>query len=260
MSVDQPDLVPARMLNEYVYCPRLGYLMWADSEFADSADTVDGRRVHKRVDREGGELPEAEDCEEQEIHARSLWLSAPGEGLTARMDLVEGQGRDVTPVDYKRGRVPDIPEKAWEPERVQLCAQVLVLRENGYRCDKGLLYYVESKTRVEVPITPELEARTREAMVEFRTSAAEAEPPPPLMDSPKCPRCSLVGICLPDEVNLLAGAGPEDTDEVRRLYPARDDALPLYIQTQGARVGKSGERLQVKSPDGTKQELRLLDV
>ena len=27
--------------------------------------------------------------------------------------------------------------------------------------------------------------------------------PPPLVDSPKCPRCSLVGICLPDETRLL---------------------------------------------------------
>ena len=27
--------------------------------------------------------------------------------------------------------------------------------------------------------------------------------PAPLVDSPKCPRCSLVGICLPDETNWL---------------------------------------------------------
>ena len=28
--------------------------------------------------------------------------------------------------------------------------------------------------------------------------------PPPLVDSPKCPRCSLLGICLPDEVIALS--------------------------------------------------------
>ena len=52
--------------------------------------------------------------------------------------------------------------------------------------------------------------------------------PPPLDDSPKCPRCSLVGICLPDETRLLTCplAQPADGD-VRRLMPARDDALPL---------------------------------
>ncbi len=48
-------LVPARMVNEFVYCPRLAYLMWTQSEWADSADTVDGTprpraRRHGRAD------------------------------------------------------------------------------------------------------------------------------------------------------------------------------------------------------------------
>ncbi len=78
------------------------------------------------------------------IHARSVWLSAPVERLTAKIDLVEGEADLVTPVDYKRGAVPDTPEHSYEPERVQLCAQGLVLRENGYRCD-GV--YPEFRTR-----------------------------------------------------------------------------------------------------------------
>lgn len=52
-----PDLLPARMLNEFPYCPRLFHLEWAQGEWADNADTVNGRRVHKRVDRESGDLP-----------------------------------------------------------------------------------------------------------------------------------------------------------------------------------------------------------
>jgi hypothetical protein len=39
--------VPVRILNEYAYCPRLGYLMWVEGEFADSADTVEGRIHHR---------------------------------------------------------------------------------------------------------------------------------------------------------------------------------------------------------------------
>ena len=38
-----PDLVPARMLNEYAYCPRLAYLEWVQGEFDDSVDTIEGR-------------------------------------------------------------------------------------------------------------------------------------------------------------------------------------------------------------------------
>lgn len=32
-----PDLVPARMLNEFAYCPRLAYLEWVQGDFTDSA-------------------------------------------------------------------------------------------------------------------------------------------------------------------------------------------------------------------------------
>jgi CRISPR-associated protein Cas1 len=80
----------------------------------------------------------------------------------------------------------------------------------------------------------ELRGRTLDLLRELRHNAEQAEPPPPLVDSPKCPRCSLVSICLPDEINLLrAAAEPAavESDKVRRLIPARDDALPLYVQS-----------------------------
>ena len=201
-------------------------------------------------------------------------LSAPAEGLIAKIDLIDLQAGVAVPVDYKRGRVPDVPGGAWEPEMVQLCAQGLILRENGYQCEGGILYYIESRRRVSVPFDDGLVDRTRELLGEMRQTAAAGVVPPPLDDSPKCPRCSLVGICLPDEVNLLTGAWPsppaplpegegshngdspifaerksgQSPSDVRRLVPARDDALPLYVQEQGATLGKSGEVLTVKRP------------
>jgi len=33
---DVSDLIPARMLNEFAYCPRLCYIEWVQGEFADS--------------------------------------------------------------------------------------------------------------------------------------------------------------------------------------------------------------------------------
>ena len=125
-----PELVPARMLNEYAYCPRLAYLEWVQGEFADSVDTVEGKFQHCRVDRPAGKLPprsvrDAADTEEEEggespetIHARSVLLSDDALGAIARIDLIEGQGNAATPVDYKHSTAPDVPEGAWEPERV----------------------------------------------------------------------------------------------------------------------------------------------
>ena len=253
-----PELVPARMLNEHAYCPRLAYLEWVQGDFADSADTVDGQFQHRNVNVESGDLPDPDAVVEDKLHARSVLLSAPQVGLIARMDLIESEGKKVTPIDYKRGRAPDVAEGAWEPERVQLCAQALILEENGYEVERGLLYFVASRQRVEVPIDDVLRARTKVLLAELRATAAKPEPPPPLIESPKCPRCSLVGICLPDETNLLRG-GEEET-RVRRLVPGRDDALPLYVQSAGAKVGRSGAELVVETRDGEKRKLRIADT
>ena len=253
-----PELVPARMLNEHAYCPRLAYLEWVQGDFTDNADTLDGQFQHRNVNVETGSLPDPDQAVEEKLHARSVMLSAPEVGLIARMDLIEADGKKVTPIDYKRGRAPDVPENAWAPERVQLCAQALILEENGYQVERGMLYFVAARQRVEVPFDDELRARTRTLLWELRANSEKPEAPPPLVDSPKCPRCSLVGICLPDETNLLRGL--DDCDRVRRLVPARDDALPLYVQSAGAKVGRSGAELTVETRDGEKHQVRIGDT
>ena len=53
---DDP-LVPARMVNEFVYCPRLAYLMWGQAEWAETGDTAGGRHIHIRVNRANKPLP-----------------------------------------------------------------------------------------------------------------------------------------------------------------------------------------------------------
>ncbi len=60
---DVPELVPARMVNEFSYCPRLFFLEWVQARFADSVDTVEGRDHHRRVDTEQGAPPLPEDGE-----------------------------------------------------------------------------------------------------------------------------------------------------------------------------------------------------
>ena len=123
LTGDQP-LLPARMVNEYVYCPRLAYLEWVQGEWADSADTVDGRRQHRRVDAGKDTLPPAEAVtEDSRIHARSVTLSSNRYGLVAKLDLIEADEGRVVPVDYKRGKRPHVAKAAYDPERVQLCLQ-----------------------------------------------------------------------------------------------------------------------------------------
>jgi len=256
VRAEPAELIPARMVNEFVYCPRLFYLEWVQGEWAESEDTVEGSLVHRRVESESGRLPPPEELDpDDRIAARGVLLSAPTLGLIARLDLLEGEDGAVRPVDYKKGSPG--PAGPRDPERVQLCVQGLILRENGYRCDEGVLYYAATKQRFSVRFDGSLIDRTLQAVRGLSRVAAEPVPPPPLVDSPKCPKCSLVGICLPDEISLLRG---EPLPEVRRLVPARDDAQPVYVLEQGASVGRSGERLVVRRREAEDVSVRLLDV
>lgn len=271
-SAEAGEFLPVRMLNEFTYCPRLFFLEWVQGEFEDNVHTVEGRAVHKRVDRKKGALPEVE-AEERPFEARSVSLSSTALGLSAKIDLVEGDGSAVMPVDYKKGRPPDNAWRAWDPERVQLCAYGLLLREHGYQCELGVLYFAQTRERVEVPFDDELIALTLSLLAEAKQIAAKGEIPPPLVANPKCSGCSLQGICLPDEINLLkhfesAGEEPQvppakpvkGTENIRYIYSAKDEGSPLYVQEQGARLGLSGEQLEIKKEQEKLASVRLREL
>lgn len=301
--------LPVRMLNEYAYCPRLFHLMHVEGRWADNAYTVEGKSVHRRVDQLDHVLPDPDrdntdrnnpdtdesdsskpksrgkraardDGDEPPVISRSVPLDSTRLGLTAKLDLVstataaDGTAEAV-PVETKRGRVPNNDQRSYEPERVQLMAQGLLLREHGYDCDHGVLYFSASRTRVDVPFTDQLEERTLNLIKQAQETASNRILPPPLDDSPKCAGCSLNGICLPDETMALKNAagnidkqhmhkanaaGQSEAISVRRLYPARDNALPLYVQEQGATVGKSGTTLIVRKGKNEMARARLKDV
>ena len=156
---------------------------------------------------------------------------------------------------------------------MQLGLQALILRDNGYACNEGIIYYRATKQRVRLPITSELENWILQNITDARRIVT-GPIPPPLVNSPKCVRCSLAPVCLPDETRMLAEAPPPDPDlqeksdssaqkpaePPRRLIAARDDTRPLYLNTQGFRVGCKDEVLQVKERDKVVDEVRLRDL
>jgi CRISPR-associated protein Cas1 len=255
LAADQP-YVPARMVNEFQYCPRLAYLEWVQGEWAESADTAEGRGVHRRVDRGTGALPVAEAIgDEDRLHARSVTLSSDRLGLIAKLDLIEVEDGAVIPVDYKRGKRPHVAAGVYDPELVQLCVQGLILEDNGYRCGEGALYFRESRERVRGTFDAALRSQALAAVNGLRLVAAGGRIPPPLEDSPKCPRCSLVAICMPEEVNYFRhGFAP------RPLAASRDLSLPVYVQAAPARVRKRGETLVIQTEAGAETTARLIDT
>ena len=258
-----PDLIPASMLAAFAYCPRLCYIQWVQGEFQDSAETIDGRFQHRWVDAREDEVPE----DFQPFHARSVSLTAPEAGVCCRIDLLEGDGNKVTPVEYKRGEAPKAPAGLYDPHLIQLAAQCLALQENGFQCDEGMIYYIRSQERVPVKFDASLMERTKTLLANLRSTVERGEVPPPLQSSYRCDRCSLAGICLPDEVNLLREMETEKVQEgkpeekIRMLLASRDDQVPLYVVGQGKTVRKRGERLEVWShEEGKISEARIIEI
>jgi CRISPR-associated protein Cas1 len=292
VSITGDDALTLDMVGQYTYCPRRFHLMYVEGRWDDNAYTIEGRHIHRRVDRVDQLLPEA-DAEkkpaqeksasagdEPPVVTRSVPLASAVLGLSAKLDLVSSDGEEAAPVETKRGRVPENEQRSHDTHRVQLMAQGLLLREQGYYCDHGLLYFAGSRTRVTVPFTPELEAETRGLIEKTRQAVSLTVIPDPLDDSPKCNGCSLAGICLPDETLALrrmqelhdagnaeapptkprSAVGDEHPTLIRRLYPPRPDATPLYVQHQGAFVGKKGESLVVRADGEEVSRVGLKDV
>ncbi len=257
-TMDTLDYIPLRYLNEYVYCPRLGYLEMAYGEFEDNEFTVDGAIKHRAVEREKGSDSAADGC-----RMTSLLLSSERLGIIGKIDLLKSDDQEFSPVEYKRGKMPDGGRKLYDPERVQLCAQGLILRDNGFPSFRGYVYFADSHRRVEVVFDEELIQLTLKAIGEFREILSRDEPPPPLARSKKCFGCSLNKICLPDETLYIAEKVEPHTGssrKARRLIPARDDAKPLYVIHQGAAVGKDGERLVLRAGSEKLDDMRINDL
>jgi CRISPR-associated protein Cas1 len=261
----EEGFVTADMCAQYVYCPRRFHLVYVEGRWADNEYTDEGTDAHRRLESLDGILPDPADVEAPKV-VRSVSLESAKLRLRAKLDLVElapaGEATLAVPVEFKRGSEAPTPEKTWEPERVQLMVQGLLLREHGHEAPQGLVYYAKSRRRVPVPFTPELEARTLEVRDAVLHALAARHLPPPVEEERRCNGCSLAGICLPDETRALAilAEGGTPPGEVRRLYPARDDAVPLYVQEQGAFVGKEGESLVVSKGKERLAKVRLLDV
>jgi CRISPR-associated protein Cas1 len=287
---------PCRGVAEHAYCPRLFYYMTVEGVFAPSADTEQGLGVHRRVDRPseapqtpvasgasrsksspGGsiqKLDESTQDPDRPRAVRSLALTSDRLRLTGKLDLAEIRGKVAIPVEYRKGRpkrsgepadavdemleearLPPLPEP-WPTDRIQVGLQVLLLEDAGYTVPEAWLYYAAERIKTPVPVD---DALRRDALAELDAArrCAEGPRPLPLVNDPKCPRCSLQPICLPDEINhqrfsaLTVDGKPLDEQYTpRKLWLPRDDGIHVVLQREGVRVGVRGECVRITDKDG----------
>lgn len=197
-DTSQLDMIPISSLNALEYCPRSFYYQVVQGETLVNEHVLEGQIAHRRVHQAGTRV-----IAEGVIETTRLYLSSETLHLSGFADVIEERAGLVIPVEYKHGH-----QGNWLNEHIQLCAQALCLEERllgKLPIAYGYIYYVASRRRVKVPFTPQLRARTKAAIAQAFQVAARQTPPPPLSGNlaARCPPCSLLPLCLPEEVRQL---------------------------------------------------------
>ncbi|MBI4834055.1 MAG: CRISPR-associated endonuclease Cas1 [Planctomycetes bacterium] len=250
--------LPVYCLNAFVYCTRRFYYEYVEGLSVVNDAVADGQIKHRRVDEGVGKTTAPD---EETLQTRSFHLSSEKYGITGKIDVLEEKDSECYPVEYKKRACPrdqnDQPF-VWDNDKIQLCAQALLLESNNYgNIAKGYLYYVGSKIRVEVVFDDTLRQKTIETIQSARALADSDKIPEPLKDDNRCIHCSLLPICLPEETGAIK-LPPDPAKPIRRIIPEKSEGYVAYLNHQGARVTKKGENLVILDSKGEKlQELHL---
>lgn len=181
--------IPIAALEHAAYCRRQWALIHVDRYFADNDDTVKGHIAHERVDEEGSTLRSAIRTE------RRLPVWSDELGLHGYCDVVEFDGDEVRPIEYKSGK------RAVDAAKVQVAAQAMCLEEMlSVSIGAGAIYLVGSNKMVPVEIDGSLRQEVRSLADELRERLEERALPAPANDR-RCDGCSLSQNCLPEIVS-----------------------------------------------------------
>jgi CRISPR-associated exonuclease Cas4 len=184
--------VPISAIEHYSYCPRQCALIHVEQTWDDNVFTVRGHLAHARVDTEGDEPRRGVRI------ARAVPLWSERYGLYGKADLVEFRPDGPYPVEYKVGR------RLGRHADLQLCAQALCLEEMlGVSVPRGAIFYRAVRRRYEVIFDKEVRAQTLAVVAAIRQLLVMQQLPPAPNDG-RCPKCSLVNVCLPNVVAVPA--------------------------------------------------------
>ena len=236
-------------LHALAYCQRLFYLEEVEEIRVADACVFAGRELHASLEAD-------EDGERTQLE-----LADPALGLVGKVDAPLRRNGSLLPYEHKRGRSrrEDGTAETWPSDRLQVIAYaVLIESATGQTIPEGRVRYHADNVTVRVPIDDQARADLAEAIATARRLRETTERPPVAENERLCVSCSLAPVCLPEEVRQAAEPGREPL----RLFPQDRDGTSLHVVTHGASVGRSGESLVVKSPDGaptTKHPIRETD-
>lgn len=258
-------------LHALAYCERLFFLEEVERVRVADERVYAGRTLHVEIERD----------ETDEVFNTSFESEAYG--LIGRVDCIRKRDGRVIPYEHKRGksaRSPDKQPEAWASDRLQIIAYCLLVEEYlNITIFEGRIRYHADNVTVRVPIDDEARSDFAAHLARARELQTGIERPPVAANERLCVKCSLAPVCLPEEARLaetLAGttgvSGRHEVGEfaaetnqdsalqnpeskIVRLFPAEDDRQILHVLTNGAKVGRKGDRLEVWSPDTTEKQV-----
>lgn len=198
--MDDWEAIPLSRLAHAGYCLRRAALLTNEQLWRENADTAKGREAHQRVhtsriERRGDHLQ----LFEYDVFSKEL-------NIGGKCDCIEVE-RDETgcgipaapfpvrlyPVEYKSGKLRE--EEEYE---LQLCAQAMCLEEMYHTTiPEGAIFYISSHRRKPVEFSDHLREKVRETIQQLEDIRRNYRIPP-AVSGPKCKRCSLRELCLPD--------------------------------------------------------------
>jgi CRISPR-associated protein Cas1 len=233
-------------LHALAYCERLFYLEEVEEMRVADERVYAGRRLHVELERE-----------EDEEEWLTFNLESERWGLTGRIDCVRRRDGMIVPYEHKRGRSArsrDGVAETWPSDRLQVIAYAaLVEEQTGREVSEGRVRYHADNVLVRVAIDERARNDLARAIERARELQGTTLRPPVTENERLCVRCSLAPVCLPEEARLAAAiyetAQPQTERTTLRLFPADDDRRTLHVLTQGARVGRKGDRFEITARD-----------
>ena len=259
-------------LHALAYCERLFYLENVEHLRVADARVYAGRRLHVEIERN-----------EDEGEWLTLQLESARYGLVGKVDCIRRRDGMLIPYEHKRGRAARKPTgeaETWWSDKLQIIAYAALVEEHsGQTVTEGRVRYHADNVMVRVPIDDAARALLVEAIARARELQASVVRPP-VVAKKLCAKCSLAPVCLPEEARLAESgrvgeresggqvmphpsvshspAPPLFQRKAIRLFPADDDRQALHVVTQGARIGRKGDRLEVTPPVSADDDGQML--
>ncbi|MGE0104544.1 MAG: type I-MYXAN CRISPR-associated endonuclease Cas1 [Blastocatellales bacterium] len=251
--------LPIHALHALAYCERLFYLENVENLRVADERVFAGRRLHVEIERK-----------EDEGEWLTLQLESRKWGITGKVDCVRRRDGRLIPYEHKRGRAArgaNGEAGAWWSDKLQIIAYAALVEEHsGQAITEGRIRYHSDNTTVRVEIDDDARRLLAEATARARELQASVVRPPVTANENLCAKCSLAPVCLPEEARLgereIGRSGDKETAQSAissslgsrsaiRLFPADDDRQALHVTTQGARVGRKGDRIEITPPVGS---------